>query len=414
MRVELLTVGDELLLGDTVNGNAAWLGAYLAGIGATVTRAVTVGDDHEQISAAVTSCLKNADVVIVTGGLGPTSDDLTRDSLAALVGVRLLRDAAVEARIRDRSAAVGATLRPMALRMADVPEGAEVVPNPLGSAPGLRLEIGGGVVYALPGVPSEMRAIMTEQVGPRLRDLISGPVPHRRTLRTACVRESDLAAALAPVEAMTGISVAYLPEPALVKIRITAEGADAETRLGLAEEKARDVLGAAVYGSEQETLDQVVCRLLAERCETVAVAESLTAGLLGAELTARPGATAMFVGGVITYATSAKSALLGVPEGLLAEHGAVHPEVARAMAVGVRDRLGASWGLAVTGVAGPEPQDGEPVGTVHIGVAGPGFEAAVSSPRLPVPGTGPEARPIIRRMTVVHALDLLRRRLLEL
>ncbi|MGH3241773.1 MAG: nicotinamide-nucleotide amidohydrolase family protein [Spirillospora sp.] len=174
------------------------------------------------------------------------------------------------------------------------------------------------------------------------------------------------------------------------------------------------MLGDAVYGTGDEPLDRVVHRLLAERSATVAVAESLTGGLIGAELTAMPGSSATFAGGMVTYATESKHRLLGVPAELLAEHGAVHPDVAAAMAAGVRDALNATYGLAVTGVAGPEPQDGRPVGTVHVGVAGSEGSPTVSSPRLPVPGDGPESRAVIRRMTVVHALELLRRVLLGL
>jgi nicotinamide-nucleotide amidase len=199
-----------------------------------------------------------------------------------------------------------------------------------------------------------------------------------------------------------------------VKIRITVAGSDAADRLTHVEARVRELLGAAVYGAEDESLDRVVHRLLAERSATVATAESLTGGLVGAELTGMPGSSATYAGGMVTYATEAKHRLLGVPAALLAEHGAVHPDVAAAMAAGVRDALGATYGLAVTGVAGPDPQDGRPVGTIFVGLAGPAETRIVTAPRLPVPGTGPETRAVIRRMTVVHALELLRRVLLGL
>lgn len=414
MRVELLTVGDELLLGDTVNGNAAWLGRRLADHGVEVTRSVVVGDELEVIVAAVEAALGRADAVITTGGLGPTYDDLTRDALAAAAGVPLVRDPDLEARLRERSARAGRELRPMALRMADVPKGAGVLANSAGSAPGLRVELPGGVVYALPGVPFEMHAIMDEVVLPELARIAGLPAVARRTLRTARLWESVVATRLAEVEAMDGVRLAYLPDPAEVKIRITVAGSDAARRLADVEARVRALLGTAVYGAEDETLDRVVHRLLAERGATVAAAESLTGGLIGAELTAMPGSSATFAGGMVTYATETKHRLLGVPAELLAEHGAVHPDVAAAMAAGVRDALGATYGVAVTGVAGPEPQDGHPVGTVYIGVAGPGDSRTVVSPKLPVPGPGPETRAVVRRMTVVHALELLRRVLLGL
>ncbi|MDL4771460.1 CinA family nicotinamide mononucleotide deamidase-related protein [Actinomadura xylanilytica] len=414
MRVELLTVGDELLLGDTINGNAAWLGRRLADHGVEVTRSVVVGDETDVIVQAAGAALERADAVITTGGLGPTYDDLTRDALAKAAGVPLIRDAALERRLRERAAASGLELEPMALRMAEVPEGAGLLRNTAGSAPGLRVELPGGVVYALPGVPFEMRTIMDEVVLPELAARAGRPEVARRTLRTARLWESMIATRLAPVEAMPGVKLAYLPDPAEVRIRITAVGPDARTLLADAEAGVHAALGDAVYGEGAEGLDRVVHRLLAERSATVAVAESLTGGLIGAELTAMPGSSATYAGGVVAYATELKHRLLGVPEALLAEHGAVHPEVAAAMAEGVRDRLGAAYGLAVTGVAGPEPQDGHSVGTVYASVAGPGGLLTVTMPRLPVPGAGPEIRPVIRRMTVVHALELLRRTLLGL
>jgi nicotinamide-nucleotide amidase len=407
VRVELLTVGDELLRGDTLNGNAGWLGRRLTEAGVQVVRGVILPDETETITAALQEALKRADAVIVTGGLGGTSDDVTRDALARAAGVALRRDPALEGRLRERAATRGVPLRESALRMADVPEGARQLPNPAGTAPGLRVTLPGGVAYAVPGVPEEMRAIVEESVLPEL----SGTPVAARVLRTATVWESVVAARLAPVEALSGVRIAYYPSPGEVRVRM--EG-DTDDRVAEAAAMARDLLGAAVYAEEDVGLDRVVHRLLAERKATVAVAESLTGGLLGAELTGMPGSSATFVGGVVAYATPLKNLLLGVPADLLAAHGAVHPDVAAAMAAGVRDRLGASYGLAVTGVAGPDPQDGQPVGTVHVAVAGSGEHPAVRSVRLPVAGEGERARGPIRRMTVVHALDLLRRHLLTL
>ncbi|XVQ13349.1 CinA family nicotinamide mononucleotide deamidase-related protein [Spirillospora sp. CA-255316] len=427
MRVELVTIGDELLLGDTVNGNAAWMGQRLAEHGLEVTRSVVVGDELDVIVEALAEALSRADAVITTGGLGPTYDDLTRDALAKAAGVALARDAELERRLRERVAAAGRELQPMALRMADVPEGAGILGNSAGSAAGLRVELAGGVVYALPGVPFEMRTMIDEVVLP---ELAGEHRVARRTLRTAGVWESVLATRLAPVEAMDGIKLAYLPDPAEVKIRISAtapaaggaggssaergQGPDAAALLDEAEARVRELLGDVVYGTGEQTLDRVVHGLLAERSATVATAESLTGGLLGAELTRMPGSSATYAGGMVAYATALKEELLGVPADLLAAHGAVHPDVAAAMAAGVRERLGATYGVAVTGVAGPDPQDGQAVGTIFVGVASPGGEPRVVRPSLPVPGAGPEIREVIRRMTVVHALEQLRRVLLGL
>ena len=421
MRVELVTIGDELLLGDTVNGNAAYLGRRLAEHGLEVTRSVVVGDELDTIVRALTEALSRADAVIATGGLGPTYDDLTRDALAKAAGVALVRNADLERRLRDRVAAAGREIQPMALRMADVPEGAGILTNSAGSAAGLRVELEGGVVYALPGVPFEMRTMAEEVVLP---ELAGEHRVARRTLRTAGLWESVVATRLAPVEAMDGVRLAYLPDPAEVRIRISAtvdtaggspgDGRDAAALLDEAERRARDLLGDAVYGTDEQTLDRVVHGLLAERSATVATAESLTGGLIGAELTRMPGSSATYLGGMVTYATALKQGMLGVPAELLERHGAVHPDVAAAMAAGVRERLGATYGVAVTGVAGPEPQDGQAVGTVFVAVAAADREPRVIAPSLPVPGTGPEARGVIRRMTVVHALEQLRRVILGL
>ncbi|GLZ04382.1 CinA-like protein [Actinomadura sp. NBRC 104412] len=411
MRVELVTVGDELLLGDTVNGNAAWMGQRLAEHGLEVTRSVVVGDELDVIAEAVREALGRADAVITTGGLGPTYDDVTRDALAAAAGVKLVRDPGLERRLRERVAAAGRELQPMALRMADVPEGAGILLNSAGSAAGLRVELPGGVVYALPGVPFEMRTMIEEVVLP---ELAGENRAARRTLRTAGLWESVVATKLAPVEAMDGIKLAYLPDPAEVKIRITATGPDPAARLDEAERTARDLLGDAVYGAGDQTLDRVVHGLLAERSATVATAESLTGGLIGAELTRMPGSSATYAGGMVAYATALKKELLGVPARLLDEHGAVHPDVAAAMATGARERLGATYGIAVTGVAGPEAQDGREVGTIFVGVATPTGDPRVIRPLLPVPGVGAEIRGVIRRMTVVHALEQLRRVILGL
>lgn len=407
VRVELLTVGDELLRGDTANGNATWLGRRLTEAGAEVTHAAVVPDELDVIGRALGDALRRADAVVVTGGLGPTSDDLTREALALAAGVGLHRDPEVERRLRERAASRNVPLRPDALRMADVPDGATLLPNPAGSAPGLRLTLPDGVVFALPGVPAEMRAIAEESVLPEL----GGETVSACVLRTATIWESVVAHRLAPVEARAGVRLAYYASPGEVRVRIEARAADV---LAEAESAARELLGSAVYAEGEVTLDRLVHRLLAERDATVAVAESLTGGLLGAELTAMPGSSATFAGGVIAYATPLKHALLGVPEDLLAAHGAVHPDVAAAMATGVRERLGATYGLAVTGVAGPDPQDGHPLGTVHIAVADFGGTVSTRTPALPVPADGVRARGVIRQMTVVHALDLLRRVMLGL
>jgi nicotinamide-nucleotide amidase len=416
VRAELLAVGTELLLGDIVNTNAAWLGQQLTAAGVDVLASTTVGDNVERIVAAVRGAAGRADAVVMCGGLGPTQDDLTREALARVADVPLRRDDALAAALAARYDQLGRRMPERNLQQADLPEGAEAIPNPVGTAPGVRLELGpelgGAVVYALPGVPHELEEMVRASVLPDLLRRAGGPsVIVSRVLRTAGTWESAVAEALADLDrdlaAAGNPTLAYLAGEGQVRVRITAKAASREEALAAirpVEERARSALGAAVYGVDDDTLDGVVHRELRRRAATVAVAESLTGGLLGTMLTTAPGASETFLGSLVVYATPAKVALAGVPEPLVEAEGAVSPQVAAALAAGARSRFGASFGLGVTGVAGPDPQDGVPPGTVHIGLAGPD-EGTVRSLRLP----GDRLR--VRLYAATAALDLLRRRL---
>jgi nicotinamide-nucleotide amidase len=331
----------------------------------------------------------------------------------------LRRDAFGEQLLRRRFAAFarqsadGARPAPeINYRQADLPEGAEPLPNGIGTAPGVRLAIGAGVVYALPGVPHEMRAMFTASVLPDLLRRAGEPaVVVHRVLRTAGVWESAVAEALAAeVERLAAAGnpkIAFLASGGQTRVRITARASDrlaAAELIAPVEAAALAALGPAVYGGDGETLEGVVVRLLAERGATAAVAESVTGGLLAGRLTDVPGASAVFRGGVVAYATELKASVLGLDAGLLAAEGAVSAPVAAEMAAGVRALMGTTYGLATTGVAGPAEQEGKPAGTVHIGVAGPDG-GAVRSLRLP----GDRTR--VREYAVVSALDVLRRKL---
>jgi len=406
MEAELVAVGDELLIGDVVNGNAAWLGRLLTDAGVQVTRAHAVPDDAAVVADAVSDAAGRTDAVLVTGGLGPTSDDLTREGLALAAGVALHRDAALEERLSRWYADQGRPLLDLARRQADVPAGALPLPNDRGSAPGLRLTVGSAVVYALPGVPAEMQVMAQRYVLPDLRERAGELRPQAvRVVRTALMGEPVVATALQPVLADGfEVRVAYLAEPGEVRVRLT--GADPEVVAAVAE-RVTARLGPVAYGVDGDSLDVVAHRLLAEQQATVAVAESLTGGLLAAALTDMPGASATFRGSVTAYATALKAGLLGVDEQVLAAAGPVHPRVAAAMAAGARERLAATYGLATTGVAGPQAHGGQPVGAVHLAVGGPGGVTVISR-RL----AGDRA--VVRRLAVVHGLDLLRRQLLGL
>lgn len=417
MRAEIVAVGTELLLGDVVNGNAAWLGHELADIGIDVEQTTAVGDNIRRITAALATACERADVVIVTGGLGPTQDDLTREALAGLLDVPLVRDGELEAALRDRYAAAGRPdFAPNNLRMADYPRGAGVLANPAGTAPGLRLRApNGSLLYALPGVPTEMREIFALRVRDELADKAGrGAVLMSRELHTVGIWESEVAHLLTGLDAELGAvgnpTIAYLASEGQTRVRITAKAASTQAAEAMVDDvdvRVRALLGDVIYGVDADTLESAVQRLAVAARASVASAESLTGGLVGAALTTVPGSSDVYRGGVVVYATDAKARVLGVPRALLNERGPVDPDVAEAMAIAVRQRFGATYGIATTGVAGPTEQQGQPVGTVHIALAGPDSEgpAWVRTVKF----SGDRAR--IRRNTVQAALDLLRRRL---
>jgi len=416
VRVAVVAVGDELLLGDVLNGNLAWLGSTLADAGTPVVRGYEVGDAITDIVATLRSALAVADAVVVTGGLGPTSDDRTRDALAELAGVALVRDPALEQVIGGWYERLGRTAPDNVWQQADVPVGAWSIPNPTGTAPGLALEVDGRLVFAVPGVPAELRGMVTATVVPALRERAGDPPPVvTRQLRVALLGESLVATRLAPLEAELAapgerdgtatVALSYLGSLGEVRVRFSG------TTPGLLDEladRAASLLGDVVSGRDGETLPATVLRLLVEQGATVAVAESLTGGALASALVDVAGASLAFRGAVVAYSTELKAALLGVAADLLARGGPVQPEVAVAMAAGVRTRLGADFGIGTTGVAGPDPQDGVAPGTVHVAVVGPG-PGDVRAVALHVPGD----RDRVRRLAVVHGLDLLRRALLH-
>jgi nicotinamide-nucleotide amidase len=412
VHAEVLAVGDEILYGDIINGNAAWLGNQLSEAGVRMTRSAVCPDDEPAIAAAVTEALGRAHILILTGGLGPTQDDLTREGLARAAGAELVRDPGLESDLRRRFSELNRNVPERNYQQADLPVGATALPNTRGTAPGVRFPMLGGVAYALPGVPHEMYDMFTDSVLPEL--VGHGSVIVHRILRTAGMWESAVAEALAlQVEELRGNggnpAIAFLASGGQTRVKITAQGPDrasAATLIAPVEAAALAALGTGVYGRDNDTLEGVVLATLRERGATLAVAESLTGGLLAGRLTDVPGASSVLLGGIVSYATAAKEDLLGVPAETLAAHGAVSDETVIAMAEGVRDRFGATMGLATSGVAGPDLQEGKPVGTLHVGVAGPDGSFARS---LRLPGQ----RPQIRASAVVSALDVLRRALIN-
>ena len=416
--VEVLCVGTELLLGNILNGNARWIAERLAALGLPHYRQEVVGDNRERLIAAVRAAAGRCRVLITTGGLGPTPDDLTTEAIAAAFGAPLVEHPAIWEGIRARIEARGRVAAPSNRRQAFLPEGAAVLPNPTGTAPGMIWSPtpadpgfpiqSGFTVLTFPGVPSELHAMWEATAASWLRNAgLAQGVFASRVLRFWGVAESSLAEQVADLLALENPTVAPYAGAGEVKLRLTARAADAEAAAALlapVEAELRARTGPLCFGSGDDSLASVVLQRLRQQGETLAVAESCTGGGLGAALTAVPGASDVFLGGVIAYANALKQALLDVPAALLQEGGAVSDPVAIAMAEGVRRRTGSTWALAVTGIAGPGGGSAEkPVGLVHIALAGP--QGTSSSPVRFGENRG---RTWIQTLTVGEALNRLR------
>ena len=377
MTAELLCIGSELLLGNITNGNARWIAEQLAALGVPHQRQMVVGDNRERLMAEVRQAAGRCRVLITTGGLGPTPDDLTTEAIAAAFGTPLVEHPEIWAEIQARLSARGRICSPSNRRQAFLPKGAAVLPNPTGTAPGMIWSpVPGFTVLTFPGVPSEMKAMWQQTAAPWLRQSgLAAGVFASRMLRFWGVSESALAEEMADLLEQANPTVAPYAGAGEVKLRITARAehqADAEALLLPVEREIRRRTGQSCFGVDEQSLAEVVLQQLRLRGQTVAVAESCTGGGLGAALAAVPGASDVFLGGVIAYANGVKQGLLGVPAELLQAHGAVSDPVAQAMAEGARRVTGADWGLAITGVAGPGGgSDEKPVGLVHLAIAGP-------------------------------------------
>lgn len=409
MRCEIIAVGTELLLGQIVDTNSAWMGEQLALAGIDSHFQTKVGDNLERMVSSIRIGLERSDAVILCGGLGPTQDDITREAIAEVMGVGLVRHPEIGERIRAMFAARGRDMPDNNLRQADVPEGAHIMTEMPGTAPGLVCPIGDKVVYAVPGVPHEMREMLTGTVIPDLQKRAGlAAVIKSRVLRTWGQSESGLAEMLAHrIDELDGLGNPTLAFQASgiegLKVRITAKAGSAQQAESMvAEEEARlrQLLGSLVFGADDETMESVVLDLLRDRGLSLGVAESLTGGLMGARFTSVPGASDVFRGAIVSYASDVKYSLLGVPEGPV-----VSEDAARAMAQGARRVLHADVALATTGVAGPAEQEGQPVGTVFLGLA---MDGVCRAQRVQLPGD----RQRIRQYAVISAVNMLRKRLL--
>ena len=418
MRVEIVAVGTELLLGQIPDTNSQWLGEHLAANGIASHFHQHVGDNHDRIVLAFRTALARSDAVIVCGGLGPTQDDITRAAIAEVMNVPLIRDEAIVESIRKMFGSRGREMPENNLLQADVPKGASIIPQTRGTAPGLICPVGQKVVFAVPGVPYEMTDMFERAILPELlrRERLAGneSVILSRVLRTWGASESGLAEAigdeLSSLDDNSRLTIAFLASGIEgIKVRITARGDSAEHAKELiAEEevKIRSIinakLGEIIFGVDDETMEHAIATRLLDKGLTLGVAESVTGGLIASRLVNVIGASKWFRGGVVSYASEVKFDVLGVPVGPV-----VSPEAAEAMAIGAAKLLGSDVGLSVTGVAGPEEQDGHPAGTVFVGIA---IGDNVSHVALRLPGD----RPRIRAYSAISALDALRKALDEL
>ncbi len=405
MQAAILAVGSELLGTDRLDTNSLRITESLHRYGVRLRRKSVVGDDVEELAAEVAHAAARHELVVVTGGIGPTSDDVTREAVAQALGRGLERQERVVEEIRAKFARFGRQMPDSNRKQADVIEGAEVLPNARGTAPGQRVDHPGGSIFLLPGVPREAEGLIAEALEPWLAKHSGAAAVELFALKVACVSESSLEHLIEPYFARfgaTGLSILSRPGEILLQL---SGSADAGPRLAERRDCLLDLLGAAVYGRRREdTLEGTVGELLRAGGATVVTAESCTGGLVAERLTRVPGSSDYFLGSTVTYSYELKAALLGVDRAVLERHGAVSREVVGAMGVGARALLGGDYCIAISGVAGPGGGTGDkPVGTVDLAVAGPGDE--VRHLRLRLPG----GRQQIREQAAQWGLDMLRR-----
>lgn len=403
MRAEIISCGTELLLGHITDTNATYLAQSLAALGIDLYFVSQVGDNQGRIVETLRRAWERSDLIVMTGGLGPTEDDLARESISALLGETMQVDPQLEAELRRIFATRHARMPERNIKQATLIPSGRALPNPLGTAPGWWVEKEGRIIVAMPGVPREMYRMWEHEVIPRLSPYTGGLI-FTRILRVSGLGESAVEERLDPVIHSSNPTVATYAKFDAIDVRVTAKAetrAKAEHLVAEMEARIRQILGHHVFGVDKDTLQGVVGRYLTERGQTLSVMESLTGGLLASTITDVPGSSNYFVGGLVTYSAELK-ARMGVAREVLERYGAVSEETARAMAHAIREHLPADFGLGITGVAGPDLQEGKPVGTVHIAIEGP--EGVVTGM-----GAGWRAsREDNKRLAVFAALNLLR------
>lgn len=378
MLVEIITIGDEILIGQIVDTNSAWMGEQLNLAGIKVHQITSVSDNAEHIVKALDEAKSRVDLILITGGLGPTKDDITKHTLVKYFNTSLRFDEEVHQHVKALFARFGREVTGVNLKQAEVPVNCTVIHNANGTAPGMWFDQDGKVFVSMPGVPYEMKKMISAEILPRLKKKYNLPTIVHRTILTQGIGESFLSEIITDWEnslAEKNIKLAYLPSPGMVRLRLSTSGNDEKALLKTVEEKVEELnklIRQHIYGYEKDTLEQIVGRLLKEKKQTLSLAESCSGGLIAHLVTSVPGSSAYFMGGVVSYSYESKTNMLGVTTETLEKYGAVSEEVVTQMAVGAKQEFNTDWAISASGIAGPDGgMEGKPVGTVWIAVAGP-------------------------------------------
>ena len=415
MKAEIISIGTELLLGEITDTNASYLASQLPLLGIDLLWITQVGDNLERLRECLERAWGRSDLVLTTGGLGPTEDDLTREAIAAMLGEELSMDPELERSIREFFAHRGFPMPESNIKQATLIPSAQVIPNPWGTAPGWWVEQGRGergerkILIAMPGPPAEMQHMWEKEVSGRLRERLGHEIILSRTVKTFSMAESAVAEMVSPLLSLANPTLAVYAKPDGIHLRLTAKAKtreEAKEMIAKRETEIRSLLGDIIWGRGEETLEGVVGALLVEKGLTLATMESCTGGLLANTITDVPGSSRYFKGGLVAYTNEAKISY-GVSVSLIAQHGAISPEVAGEMAEVARKRLGADIGVGITGVAGPTQVEGKPIGTAHIAIDD-GREKRL------VLGVYPPLRREVKRRATYHALFELRKALLSI
>ena len=407
MKAEIIAVGTEILLGEIVDTDSQYIAARLPALGIDLFWVTQVGDNLPRAREALERARQRSDLIFTTGGLGPTEDDLTREAIAAMLGEEMRVEPSLEAHLHEFFARRGRPMPERNVKQATLIPSARAIPNAYGTAPGWWVEREGRVIIAMPGPPGEMRRMWEAEVEPELRRRAGGLVLVSRTLKTSDVTEGLVDELLGDLKHAANPTVSVYSRADGIQVRIAAKAADrhaAEALIAPVEAEARRVLGDAVWGADDDTLESVVGRLLRERGFSLATMESCTGGLLASTITDAPGSSDYFKGGLVSYATEMKLAW-GVSREVVETYGVISAECAREMARVARERLSADVGIGVTGVAGPDEQEGKPAGTVHIALDDGSGDVRVVSYQFA------QSREMVKRRAVTTALSLLRRTL---